>query len=768
MLNLPKWRLTATAAWKLLFAIIFVLVSSYFAKAQPPIPTPADAIDVPADELADQDVEEVVEAPVVRSEATQAALDAINSRNPELAIDLVNAAVIMQRLGAFPEAESFLDQAIATDMTPEETSELYRKVGTAALVRLATEKALTPKAGDFVRGVFETTEQHLRSPARVAKQIALLGSSDDETRRAAMAELDRIGSHAVPSLLTAMRRPPAGTNFKQLEAALIRLGDDAEAPLIAALGGPDTFAQTVAARVLGVVGGDHARRALIRPFFVGKDNVQPAAAAALKRLGGGLPSTVEASANYLSNEAQRHFKGEPPRQPEFDGTLEMWTWSAEQKNVVANRLTVREASAVAAARAMRDAYELSPSQANTELLLISRLQVDQLLNGVDELLPRGAGSGFEFGASSGVDTVCNVLNACLDGKHKNRLDPAAMGAAELLGQLNAGSGSIMSCRKPLIRALHSSNRRVRYAAARAMMQIDSRTAFSGSSFLLETLLELADVVGTPRAIVATSRDDHREHFAGLLGSLGFNVFRAKDGRSCVAEAVCSSDYDVILLSDSVSRPMANETIQQLRKDPQGKLVPVILLSRESRAARTRAVATMEDYVTVMPEFADEQTLMDRLGEVELAASDHFVPPSRRAEQARDAMSWLAHLGEFSKSYPWYDVMRARDVALRGSAKPALSASATRLLGFLGDEASQKMLVDLASRRTLDAELRQQAANSFGEAVLRHGLMLRRSGVLLQYDRYNASETADKETQEILGQVLDVIETQTRPTSLKSD
>ena len=145
MLNLPKWRLTATAAWKLLFAIIFVLVSSYFAKAQPPIPTPADAIDVPADELADQDVEEVVEAPVVRSEATQAALDAINSRNPESAIDLVNAAVIMQRLGAFPEAESFLDQAIATDMTPEETSELYRKVGTAALVRLATEKALTPR-----------------------------------------------------------------------------------------------------------------------------------------------------------------------------------------------------------------------------------------------------------------------------------------------------------------------------------------------------------------------------------------------------------------------------------------------------------------------------------------------------------------------------------------------------------------------------------------------------------------------------------------------
>ena len=41
-------------------------------------------------------------------------------------------------------------------------------------------------------------------------------------------------------------------------------------------------------------------------------------------------------------------------------------------------------------------------------------------------------------------------------------------------------------------------------------------------------------------------------------------------------------------------------------------------------------------------------------------------------------------------------------------------------------------------------------------------MLKNEDVLRQYDRYNASEHEELAAQEVLGQVLDVIETQTRP------
>jgi hypothetical protein len=42
-------------------------------------------------------------------------------------------------------------------------------------------------------------------------------------------------------------------------------------------------------------------------------------------------------------------------------------------------------------------------------------------------------------------------------------------------------------------------------------------------------------------------------------------------------------------------------------------------------------------------------------------------------------------------------------------------------------------------------------------VKSYGVQLTREQIRTQYERYNASEFADAETQEILGQILDVLE-----------
>ena len=296
--------------------------------------------------------------------------------------------------------------------------------------------------------------------------------------------------------------------------------------------------------------------------------------------------------------ALRHLEGEPPFPADSDGMVEMWTWNAELRNVVHNRLTKQEASAIAAARLARDAYELSPTLENTRLLLVSRLQVDQLLGGSDELLPRGIGSAYEFGTKISTSSACNALSYCMDHGH----DAAAIGAAELIGDVCGGGVGRAAQWMSLTRALQSPNRRIRYAAARAIMKIDPRQGYAGASFLLDTLIDLAETSGSPRAIVATPRTDVRENLVGLLGSLGFSVYSANEGRPCLKEALRSSDYDVLLLSDSVSRPTADETIQQLRKDPQGRLLPVILLARQDQLARTERLASLDKLVVAMPEF----------------------------------------------------------------------------------------------------------------------------------------------------------------------
>ena len=67
------------------------------------------------------------------------------------------------------------------------------------------------------------------------------------------------------------------------------------------------------------------------------------------------------------------------------------------------------------------------------------------------------------------------------------------------------------------------------------------------------------------------------------------------------------------------------------------------------------------------------------------------------------------------------------------------------------------------------DVRQSAQQAFDQAVEDHRLLLKREAILLQYDRYNASANLDKQTQNILGAILDTIERRARTArSLETD
>jgi hypothetical protein len=60
------------------------------------------------------------------------------------------------------------------------------------------------------------------------------------------------------------------------------------------------------------------------------------------------------------------------------------------------------------------------------------------------------------------------------------------------------------------------------------------------------------------------------------------------------------------------------------------------------------------------------------------------------------------------------------------------------------------------------EEREAAVVALRTAIKRRGLRLTREEILRQYDRYNKSETLDRDTQRILGDLLDAIEEPTKP------
>ena len=64
---------------------------------------------------------------------------------------------------------------------------------------------------------------------------------------------------------------------------------------------------------------------------------------------------------------------------------------------------------------------------------------------------------------------------------------------------------------------------------------------------------------------------------------------------------------------------------------------------------------------------------------------------------------------------------------------------------------------LASNVSMPVETRQQAVGLFAESVQRYGKLLTPTEISLQFDRYNSSETETRDTQQVLGQLLDILE-----------
>ena len=79
------------------------------------------------------------------------------------------------------------------------------------------------------------------------------------------------------------------------------------------------------------------------------------------------------------------------------------------------------------------------------------------------------------------------------------------------------------------------------------------------------------------------------------------------------------------------------------------------------------------------------------------------------------------------------------------------------LALVGTPESQKSLADFASQSSIPIAARQQAAAAFQRSIARSGILLTEEEILRQYDRYNASATADAGTQQVLGSLLDALE-----------
>ncbi len=454
--------------------------------------------------------------------ATATAVQAIRDSDPTTPADLLDAVQILVRFEQYELAKEYLNQLAGQQLDAAALTALHRRFGSGLFVQLAREPGLSPEGRTLSTAVLQAARQQKENPQRLARLVAELRDESADVRRAASLDLAEVGESAVPALITALRDPSLVRFRPRYRQALALLGAAAKDPLLAVLSSPDKALQSDAAYALGFAGSSDTIPYLIRPYFAGEPYLQQAADDALRRLSNALPRSVADAAALLRRRVTLSLDGLPPSEPDEDGQVMFWTWDAREKNVVANRINALDAAALTAVRFARDLYLLRPQDRDSlQLLVGSRLMVDQRLGGMDQPLRKGPGTAYALAVWAGPDLVDDVLASALKQRHH----AMAVAAAEVLGDIG-DVGLLLDATgkaRPLAQATRSPNRRVQFAAARAIMKIDPRQPYPGASFFVEALGDLASASGSRRVLIGHPRIQRGSSLAGMLVDLGFEA-----------------------------------------------------------------------------------------------------------------------------------------------------------------------------------------------------------------------------------------------------
>lgn len=692
-------------------------------------------------------------AVVVPDTPAVAAIRAADPSTPEALLRAINSLLVLDR----PDlARTYLEKLQGMNLDVAAKSELQRQFGTAALLRLSRDKSLAPLGAEFAASVLEAARQQTTDPQQLAQSVSQLGAAARESRYQAATRLLRAGAYSVPPLVAAIAKGDSPGVQQESPTILAELGDAAVGPLSAYLASPDARLRATAVRMLGDTKSVRAMPYLVRPYFApDADGLElQAATESWQQIAGRLPEQT-AALQILVDEAERAYRGAVPVRPDLDNLVECWTWNQELQAAEPNQLLAGDAAAVLAARQYGELTRLQPEVAEyRQRHLIARLHVDQALGGLDLPLRRGEGSAYQLAMAAGPGPVQAALAQSL----RDGYPAAAIGAAEVLADLGDGCVLVAAADKtaPLVQALTDPNRRVRFAAARAITVLAPKTPFAGSSRWADALGYLAGAQGRRQVLVAHPRRTVAQTLGGMLADAGFEPLSATTGAELIRRAVRAPDLELVVVSDRLNPESLWSWLEELRADPLTAELPVAIVASAETLDAARRVAEVQPRTVAMLQPTQSQDMLAELPAILALVGRDLVDRDQRLAQARVALDGLQQLAS-TPTTAALDLSRQQSFLIGALATPQHVAHAAPVLARIGTADAQLALLDYASQSELPLAARQAAAQAFAQSASSFGVLLTQQQVLQQYERYNHSRSLDAATQQLLSGLLDTIE-----------
>ena len=694
------------------------------------------------------------EQPQPLSEVQRLIRSSVESRETTQPEQIVEAAKLLLDVELFGDVKKMLSQLEALQLTDQQLIQLTDKVGSSFFSSVYLHPALQPE-GRRVGGLaLKGARNGLVSAPRLDRLIKSLSSNDISARSQAVRRLRMAGEPAIAGLLNGFTEESRINEFPGMRTALQTLAPEVPKPILAATFANDPQVRLEAIRALKNVRSKEALASLYLAVLEPKQNELVRSTA--NEILFNRQNMATADNNQVEAWFYQHTSDMLATKPTrllHRRTEAIWVWDDKQQKVVAQDSNAATNQAQTAARYALGLFEANPqSIRNRQLYVLTQL----------ELAKRQVGPNFPVDSENLIRKLkltAFEANELLAKALKMELFPAATACCEIIKF--AGDPSVLkhlSGNYPaLTLAILSGERTVQFAALNAIISLDPKQAFAGASHAITLAVYLASGTGQPTALVGHHRLGVARTYAATVASSGLEGESAMTGKELFKIATNNSDIEIILISDTITSPSFANLIQQLKADWRTRKIPVALLFSDDFRGNRARIRLQKSGVTVIPFTAVPELITSTVDRMVDQVTPFRQDRSERTREAKVAIRWLAKISNNRKDYAFFELTSHEQAIQNLIYQPGFSNHVSDILASLATPDSQRQLVNYASEISLPVDQREHAIKAFKQAVKRTGVLLTKDEILLQYDRYNASEKLSAQTQQVLGSILDIIE-----------
>ena len=693
------------------------------------------------------------------SDTERVILRTVQDSDPKTGVELAKAASVLIEIEMYNDARFYLGKIEALNLDQAKMFELNDQVGSDFFLFIHTNARLQPEGETLARKVMAGSRSESSSPARMNQLIKTLSDENVSVRSDAFRKLRRLGEPAVAAMLNVFAQPERSSEYPGIRGALMHMGVHAQGPLLGAAYASDVQVQAESIRALGSFESTEANDALMWASLSPKvpQHLRDIAFKAMA-LNGAPATDSNVLEKRLYDRSLAYLMGNRKYAGALLGSVVLWDWDAKKKVMVPTEVSAETAARVIASRRANDLYEIRPDLGrNREIYLLTQFEAAKRLVGKDKQVNVEALSSRLALSASEVESI---LQRAMDLE----LVPAAVACCEVLESI--GTESLLtqySTRPgPLVKAILFGDRFLQFAAFEAIAKIDPQQAYPGSSYVTSLAVHLAQSQNRAAALVGHNNSGSGQTFAALLNDSGVLGESVSNARDFFGQATSNPDIEMLFVTDTLNRPHYAELIQQLRNDWRTRRVPIAFLFRDHERNKRVTFRLPNDDLLITAPFSDLPDLVaTNVVNLRKLYDPWQLSNVDRRRHAAAAIRWITKVSGDRETYSFCDLGAQQESLIRILYIPGFAEKAGAVLAGLGTPDSQRELVNFASQSGLPMADREKVVQAFAESVKTGGTLLTSVEIQQQYDRYNASKTESKETQEVLGAILDVIEAKSK-------